>query len=230
MRLQDLKPASVFANLNGVKSIIYGPAGSAKTPIINTAPRPLLLATEPGLLSMRGSVVPTYFADNADRMDEFFAWFFQSNEVKGFDTLAVDSVSHMCELYLQDEESGTSKSGNKKHGLNAYGEMANRALDQLDKLYRFPQKHMYLIAKQEIVSINGQSWRRPYYPGKKVPTEMPHKYDQILHLDIHNVPNMGQVLSFQCKQTIDTMARDRTGRLDYYEPPDFGLLVRKAMS
>jgi len=102
---------------------------------------------------MRGSNVPTYFADNADRMDEFFAWFFGSNEVKSFDTLAVDSVSHMCELYLQDEESGTSKSGNKKHGLNAYGEMANRALENLDKLYRFPQKHMYLIANKRLYQL-----------------------------------------------------------------------------
>ena len=38
MQQKDLKPAKDFAVLFGVKSIIYGPAGSGKTPIVNTAP------------------------------------------------------------------------------------------------------------------------------------------------------------------------------------------------
>src|SRR5580704_13154576 len=109
----------------------------------------------------------------------------------------------MAETYLQEALK------NNKHGLAAYGEMATNTLKHLNTLYFTQYKHTYLIAKQEIISENGLTIRRPYYPGKQLPVELPHKYDQILHLVIHNVPGMGQVKSFQCRQTIDVLARDR---------------------
>jgi hypothetical protein len=224
MNLSSLRPAKDFAINYGVKSIIYGPAGSGKTPLINTAPRPILMACEPGLLSMRNSMVPTFIASDAKRIDEFWEWVFNSNETKNFDTIGVDSVSQMCEIYLEKANK------ENKHGLAAYGQMATDVLKQLDKLYFLQYKHTYLIAKLEVKNGAVGSFSRPYYPGQQLPVAMPHKYDQILHLDIHNVPSVGQVRSFQCAPTIDVMARDRTGQLNMFEEPDFGKLVQKAMS
>lgn len=224
MNLNSLKPASDFAKNYGVKAIVYGPPGSAKTPLINTCPNPVLLACEPGLLSMRGSNVPTWEAYTADAIDEFFTWFFNSNETKKFDTLAIDSISQMAEIYLQKALK------EKKHGLQAYGDMATKTLSQLNALYFVKEKHTYLIAKQEIISENGLAFRRPYFPGKQLPIEMSHKYDQILHLDIQNIPGYGQHRAFRCIGTIDVMARDRTGKLSEFEPPNFNDLIKKAMS
>lgn len=226
MNLSDLKPASVFAQTYGAKCIIYGPPGSAKTPLINGAPRPLLLSTEAGLLSMRGSNVPTYQAFTIDTIEEFFEWFFNSNETKNFDTLAIDSGSQIAETYLQGILTGKSKSGNKKHGMQAYGDMATECLKHFRKLYVVPQKHIYMICKQNVE--DGVS--KPYFPGNVLNVEVPHMYDFILHLARHNVPSMGQVLSFQCNGTIDILARNRTGNLNDFEPPDFGLIIKKAMS
>jgi hypothetical protein len=62
MDIRSLRPARDFAVQYGVKAIVYGPPGSGKTPVINTAPRPVMLVCEPGLLSMRTSTVPTFFA------------------------------------------------------------------------------------------------------------------------------------------------------------------------
>lgn len=222
MNLNSLKPASEFAKNYGVKAIVYGPAGSGKTPIINTCPNPVLLACEPGLLSMRGSNVPTFEAYSADKIDEFFEWFFKSNETKKFDTLAIDSISQLAELYLQKALKEV------KHGLQAYGQMATQTLAQLNALYFTKEKHTYLIAKQEIIT-DGFSYKRPYFPGKQLPIEMPHKYDQILHLDIQNIPGHGQHKAFRCIGSIDVIARDRSGNLSEYEPPDFSNLVKKAM-
>lgn len=224
MNMQSLRPARDFAINFGVKAVIYGPAGSGKTPIINTAPRPVMLACEPGLLSMRGSNVPTWQGYTPETIDEFFKWFFGSTETKNFDTLAVDSTSHMADIYLQ------AALKTNKHGLAAYGEMATETLKHLNTLYYTRQKHTYLIAKQEIISENGITLKRPYYPGKQLPVELPHKYDQILQLDIQNVPGVGQTKAFRCQGSIDVLARDRTGMLAEFEPPDFSKLVQKAMS
>ena len=206
MNLSSLKPASEFAKNFGVKAICYGPAGSGKTPIINTCPNPVLLACEPGLLSLRGSKVPTWEAYSADKVDEFFDWFFKSNETKKFDTLAIDSISQLAELYLQKALKEV------KHGLQAYGTMATQTLAQLNALYFTKEKHTYLIAKQEIIT-DGFAYKRPYFPGKQLPIEMPHKFDEILHLDIQNIPGYGQHKAFRCHPAIDVLARDRSGQL-----------------
>ncbi len=225
MNLSDLRPASEFAKTYGCKSIIFGPPGSAKTPIVNTCPRPLLLSTEAGLLSMRKSNVPTYQAHTIDAIEEFFEWFFNSKEVDNFDTLAIDSGSHIADIYLQNILTGKSKSGKKMHGEAAYGQMAEDCMKHFRKLYFMPRKHVYMICKEGEFS----GVKRPYFPGRLLNTLVPHDYDFILHLARHNVPSVGQVLSFQCNGTIDVLARNRTGNLLDYEQPDFGLIVKKAM-
>lgn len=224
MDIKNLRPAKEFALQYGFKAIIFGPPGSGKTPISNTAPRPVMLATEPGLLSMRGSNVPTWLAPTPEKINEFFDWFFNSNEVKNFDTIVIDSISQMAEVYLQ------SALASNKHGLKAYGEMATETIKQLRKLYFTQQKHTYLIAKEEKLEESGIQIRRPYMPGKQLPIELPHMYDAVLHLAIQNVPGMGQIKAFRCQGSMDVIARDRTGSLAEFEPPDFGALVRKAMS
>lgn len=229
MDQRDLRPASDFARTYGCKAVVYGPPGSGKTPVVNSAPRPLLLACEPGLLSMRNSNVPTWPAPTGDKIDEFFKWFFGSAEVKNFDTLAVDSTTQMAETYLKEIENGTSKSGNKKHGLQAYGDMARKVMEHLGQLYFTQNKHIYLIAKQEILNENGMIYKKPSWPGNMLNEAIPHMYDAILQLDIQNVPGFGQQKAFRCIGSIDTIARNRTGTLAEFEPPDFGAIVRKVM-
>lgn len=225
MNAADLVHASKFAVTSGVKALIYGAPGSAKTPLISTCPRPVMLACEAGMLSMKGSTVPTWQAFTPQRIDEFFKWLFSSAEVKNFDTVAIDSASQLADIYLQAEINGTSASGKKVHGLAAYGAMATAVMDHLRPLYYMQQKHTYVICKETTL----EGMKRPYFPGQQLNAEVPHLYDFILHLGIKNVPQMGQTLAFQCNQTYDVLARNRTGNLNDYEQPNFATLVEKAM-
>lgn len=230
MDIRDLKAAGEHAQNFGVKAIVFGPAGTGKTPILNTAPRPVLLATEAGLLSMRGSNIPTYAAFTSKAIDEFFSWFFNSSETKNFDTLGIDSGSQIADIYLNAALQGTSKQGNKKHGMAAYGEMATNTMEHLRTLYYTRYKHVYMICKEEIADVDYQSLRRPYFPGKVLPIDVPHLYDFILRLAKANVPGAGETLAFQCVGNMNVLARNRTGNLNEYEPPNFSDLVNKAMS
>lgn len=223
MQASDLRPAKDFALQFGVKSIVYGGAGTGKTPLLNTAPRPLLLACEPGLLSMRGSTIPTYEAYTAARIDEFFKWFFNSAETKNYDTLGVDSVSQMADIYLQDAAKTI------KHGLQQYGEMATKTMGHLRTLYFTRQKHTYLICKEEIVNFNNTQYKRPYFPGKQLDTDIPFMFDVITNLAKVPIPNVGEQLAFRCIGSYDVMARNRVGTLNEFEPPDFSNIVNKCM-
>jgi hypothetical protein len=168
---------------------------------------------------MKGSKVPTCQAFTPAEIDDFFKWFLHSNESKQFDTLAIDSASQMADIYLQ------AALKTNKHGLKAYGEMAENVMNHLRPLFYLKEKHTYVICKE----TNDGTKFRPYFPGNQLNIDVPHLYDFILHLGIKNVPNVGQVKAFQCNESYDVMSRNRTGNLADYEQPDFGALVRKAM-
>ena len=220
MNQSDLRPAKEFALLFGVKALVYGPPGTGKTPISGTSPRPVMLAVEPGLLSMRNSNVPTWMAPTKARIDEFFKWFELSTETKNFDTLIIDSVSQMCNICLDESK--------KAHGLQQYGEMADYIMPYLQRLYYMKGKHMFLICKEELTS-DGK--RRPAFPGQQLngSSGVSHLYDCILRLARVPIPNIGETLAFQCNGTMDILARNRTGDLADFEPPDFSALVKKVM-
>lgn len=224
MQMSQLRPASQLAQRFGVKAVLYGGPGSGKTPMMNTAPRPVLLAAEPGLLSMRNSNVPTWEAPTVEKIDEFFVWLKTSAEARNFDTVGFDSISQIAELVLKQEKDPKRN----KDGRAAYGKMADKVFDWCNDLYYAPQKHIVLIAKQGIE--DGSGLKKPFFPGQDLNVRIPHMFDAILHLGLHNLPGMAQpVKAIRCWQDFQYTARDRSGNLAELEPPDLGQLFNKAM-
>lgn len=223
MRQADLKPAGELARRMGVKSVIYGPPGSGKTPVINTAPRPVLLAVEPGLLSMRNSNVMTYEAYTVPRILEFFQWFFGSNESRNFDTLAIDSGSQIAEDFLSDE----LRKKTDKRAL--YGNMSDRVMSLMNQLYHLPQKHIVIICKQDYSDVNGVVMKRPKFPGQDLHTKIPHLFDLVMHYDTYQVPGVGDAKALRCWGGYDTTCRDRSGRLAEFEQPNLTQIINKIM-
>lgn len=226
MNERDLREASLLASVYGAKCLVYGGPGVGKTPIINTAPSPVFLAVEPGLMSMRGSKVMTYEADTWAKIAEFFLWFHTSNESKKFDTLATDSISQIAEIYLRDNPKKMA------HGLQLYGAMATEVYDICHKLFYMRQKHMYLICKQQEPDKDGLTKKRPYFPGNDLNVRVPHLFDMILHVDkfhIMGAPNNPN-RAFHCHSSTDAVCRDRSGTLNEYEPVNLSNLFHKIMN
>lgn len=238
MKLSDLKPAKELIKKLGVKAILYGQAGTGKTPMINTAPNPVLLATEPGLLSLKGSNILTWEAFTTERIEEFFKWFFESAESKKFDTLAIDSGSQIAELSLAKHQARC------KDGRKAYGEMSLECMKWFDQLYFMPQKHVVLICKQMKAETGKQVVReggaftveftyqaQPFFPGNDLNIKVPHRYDEIFYVSRAQVPGFtNPTLALRTQGTPEFYARDRSGMLDELEPPDLSYIFKKAMS
>ena len=235
MNINDLRPADDFAKQYGVKSLCYGPPGAGKTPLIKTAPRPVLLALEPGLLSMKGSNVPTWIAPTMKEVDEFFKWFFGSNESSNFDTLCIDSVSELAERIATEELNKKSNSGNKVDGKAAYGAMSRKVYENyLQPLYMYPNKHIYLTAKRGIRDVAGMEKSVPYFPGRDLYTKIPHLYDNLIYLD--EVMMQGQnglptkVMAMRCRATPIIEARARSPQIAELEACDLGQFFQKCMA
>lgn len=239
MNQSNLKPAGQLAQRFGVKCMLFGQPGTGKTPMLNTAPRPVLLATEPGLLSMRGSNLPTWEAYNPQAIAEFFDWFLKSKESANFDTLAIDSGSQLAEIILAEEQR------RQKDGRKAYGEMSRRCMEYFDGLYFMPNKHIVLICKQMKAETGKQIVKneaggfgvemiyqaQPYFPGNDLNIKVPHRYDEILYVGRATVPGRAkEVIAIRTQGTAEILARDRSGRLAELEPPNLADIFNKAMS
>jgi len=221
--MSKIVPASSAASFFGVKALVYGPPGSGKTPICATAPAPILCASEPGLLSLRSSNIPVWEAYTPQEIDEFYRWLFSSVEANQYLTVCVDSLSQQAELIL------TQELGRNRDGRKAYGEMSRRMMEHINSLYFTKGKHTYLICKQGQTDTTPVE-KTPYFPGKDLSVKIPHLYDEILHLDNHNVPGQGVVQAFRTKSTFDARARDRSLKLAEFEPPNLTNLFNKILN
>lgn len=219
-----------LARQYGVKGLYYGPAGCGKTPLINTAPRPILCAVENGLGSMRHSGVPTCNAINSvTALDGFLDWCEKSHEAKGFDTIGFDSGSFLAELFLREEMSKTTARGNKPDGKAAYGEMARRTYARIYRLWALKEKHVYMICKQGTATVDGVEMTVPYFPGKDLYSTVPGLFDNIVQLTTISTPQ-GPLDALRCRGNFVTLARNRTGNLNEFEPRDLAALFNKAVS
>lgn len=236
MQMSQLQPAHKLAQRYGVKCVAYGGPGSGKTPLINTAPRPVVLVTEPGMLSMRRSNVPCWAADTSAKIEEFFKWAFESREMSNFDTVAVDSVSQMAEIVLAE------CFVKNRDGRKAYGDMSKQVMEWLDGLFYMQQKHVWLTAKETMYDevsytlapgtgmpiANTTKKRTHYFPGQDLNVKVPHRYDEVLHIGRATI-NGREERVIRCWPTNEINARDRSGNLAEFEPHDLTALFKKAM-
>lgn len=230
MNIQQLRPASELAKRAGVKILAYGPPGTGKTPISATAPRPVLCAIEPGLLSLKSATnLPVWAAHDEDpdkclaKINEFFDWVFRSPEAKNFETFCVDSVTEYAQIVLKTELK------RNKHGQQAYGKMAETVMNMMNAIY-YSDKNWYLICKQSLIEIEGNQTKVPGFPGTQINRDIPHLFDEIFCLDLANIPGAGQQIAFRTKNAFGVKARDRSGNLAEFEPPHLGQIFQKCMS
>lgn len=235
--MSDFVPANKLAQQYGVKGMYYGPAGGGKTPLIATAPRPLLLCIEPGTGSLRNMPnLPVYDAiNNLKRVDDFFKWLMGSHETRNFDTIGLDSGSYLAELIRLEELSKKSNSGAKVDGKAAYGEISKRTYKYLFDLYALQQKHVYLICKQGSANIDGMEMTVPFFPGKDLYATVPGLYDVIAQVGKFQVPGYGETKAIRTRGTMTTLARHRTDGFNAipvndFEPCDLTALFNKIMS
>lgn len=227
MNIKDLKPLGSFAVRNGAKILAYGPPGGGKTPSMPTAPNPVCLLIEKGAMSVRNvQNVPAWQADSGKQIDEFFDWIARAPEAKQFDTLCVDSLSAMAEMYLNAAKKVHS------HGLKQYGQMSEDVRKCIDIMYYTWPKNVYAICQMDLLTLEGGSTsKRPGFPGKDLAQYVPHLFDVILYADEMQVPGQPKpVNAFRCKKTFGVEARDRSGKLAEFEPQNLTHVIQKLLT
>lgn len=242
MNLSNLRMPKDLIQRNGVKMLIYGGAGTGKTRSVTTAPRPILLGVEQGLLSIQDepinvfdvhyNLTPTMKAEERankklTNIVEFFEWLERSNEAKQFDTVYIDSLSEISTLVLEDELARA------KDPRQAYGAMADRVLKWVRLLHSMPNKHVAVLCKQEMVNSNNINYAQPAFEGQKLFREVTHLFDEIFRFQAKRFKMQTGFQEFMVcstKNMQDYLARDKSGKLAEDEPQNIQQIISKIMS
>lgn len=208
---------------HGVKCLVYGHAGSGKTSLIPTLPAPIVLSAEGGLLSIADAEVPFIEIGSMADLMEAYQWLTESADTKGFQSVALDSISEIAEVVLAEELK------RNKDGRAAYGEL-NTVMAGMIRAFRdLPGKHVYFTAKcEKAQDETGKMLYAPSMPGKSLTMQISYFFDLVMALRVEKDAE-GQTHRMLMTDSDGTwQAKNRAaGKLDMWEAPDLGAIINK---
>lgn len=225
---------------SGVKVLVYGDSGIGKTVLTATAPSPILISAEAGTLSLRkknlerlfgvGTAgisyeIPTILINSVDDLKQAYDWCDRSVEAKGFQTIAIDSISEIGEVILNNAKRQV------KDPRQAYGELIEK-METLIRYFRdLPGRNVYMAAKLEPLKdeLTGITKYYPSMPGKKLGPVISYFFDEVFRLGINKTPQGESYRFLQTQPDIQFVAKDRSGALAPVEVPHLGAIFNKIL-
>jgi len=202
----------------GLKVLVYGQAGSGKTTLTKTLPKPVVLSAEDGLLSLKDDNIPFVEIKNIGDLHDAYSWLKDSDE---FQSVVLDSISEIAEVVLAHEKKVN------KDGRAAYGEM-DVQLSEIIRAFRDLNMHVLMTAKLEKQQDEmGRMLYFPSLPGNKTAQKLPYFFDEVLALRIEKDEEDKTQRALMCDSDGLWLAKDRSGKLEAWETPDLGEIIAK---
>jgi len=235
-----LEDSNELAKCNGVKMLVYATAGMGKTMLIATAPSPVLISAESGLLSLRKENIervfgkddpdisyhiPVITVKSIEDLEDAFKWCL-TKEADQFATIGIDSISEIAEVVLANAKKQV------KDKRQAYGELLEQMNDTIRKFRDIQGKHVYTVAKQEHIKdeVSGRSFYGPSFPGAKLNQGTPYLFDLVCHMGVANTDDGDSYRYLRTQPDLQYTAKDRSGCLDEIEQPNLTYIFNKILT
>ena len=220
-----------------IKFLVYGHSGVGKTVLAATMPNVLLISAEAGTLSLKSSNLAKVYGDDVEytadvpivevrTIDELLnvgKWLATSDETKQFESVALDSISEIAEIYLRDN---LKKVPDPRQ---AYGKMAQEVMGVIEAFKRLP-KHIYFAAKAERSkdSVTGMQLNGPAFPGQQLANDVPYQFDYVFKLDVGQNPETKENYRYlQTQPDNQSKAKSRGGNIEAMEYPHLSMIINK---
>jgi len=193
-------------SLDSVKCIVYGGAGVGKTRLCATAPRPIIISAESGLLSL-ADVDCDYVEIHSFK--ELESAYRELKDHPDYDTICLDSVSEIAEELVVENKKIF------KDGRQAYGQLADDFMPLLKKFRDIQGKNTVFTCKL-IVNQDEESGKISHdllIPGRVLGHQIPYIVDELFCLKVDRKGK--QIL--QTTPDRYAFAKDRSGALDAEE-------------
>lgn len=234
----QLYSSNQLAVSNGVKMIIYGRSGMGKTMLAATAPNPIIISAERGLLSLKKENIERVWGVNTPgiaydipvipvtNIDELVAAenYLRTNpQAQQFQSVFVDSTTETAEVVLANAKKGA------KDARQAYGVMLDAMLEVFKSFRDLEGKHVCLLAKEERSKDEGTglTLAGPAMPGQKLGPASPYLTDEVFQMFVGKNPDGSTYRALRTQPDFSADAKDRSGALDEIEFPHIGQLIAK---
>jgi len=208
-----------------VKALCYGDAGVGKTVLCATAPNPIIISAESGLLSLAHLNIPVIEVKTLQDVQDAYQFITESEEAKDFETVCLDSVTEIAEVMLSQYKK------DDKDPRKSYGQLADH-MAQLVRTFRdLEERNVYFSAKMARIEddYTGISTFRPAMPGKTLVNGLPFFFDEVMALRIGQEEDGTKFRYLQTEPDMQYTAKDRSGHLDMIERPDLTHLFDKVL-
>ena len=212
------------SQVSGVKVLVYGKAGSGKTYLCSTAPAPIIISIESGLLSLRNYDLPVIEIETMDDLREAYE-LVTSKKGDKFKTICIDSLSEIAEVIL------FSAKKRVKDNRQAYGDLLYDTMKMVKRFRDLKGKNVYFSAKEiKIVdSITDTVLFAPSMPGTKLGPQLPYYFDEVFRLTMGTTSKGKTKRYFQTASDYQCEAKDRSGALDEHEKPNLTYIFNKIL-
>lgn len=211
------------AHMGGLNIMVYGPPGVGKTKLISTLPQPLVISSERGNLTLKGTGIPVAYIQNGKDLKEVYDWVLK-DKGKTIKSVALDSMTDICETML-----AVSKRLNTADPRKAYFEVAELGQDWMKKFRDIQGIHKYFVAQLGTMKdeVTGKTKNGPSFPGKALGQSAPYIFDILAYAGVYVDEEQKRHHFLRCQpdQTYD--AKDRSGVLAEFEQPDFAQILDK---
>jgi len=222
MAIKFINPSEAVQK-QGLKMLVYGPAGAGKTVLCSKTNEPtLIISAEAGLLSIKDAPNTIQIAEVRSRRDvEEVLTYLKTEGPPPW--VCIDSISEVAETVLAEEMKNT------KMPMKAYGEL-NAVMTDLIKAFRdLPNANVLMTCKQARAKDDsaGQMLYEPGMPGQKLGAAIPHYFDLVCAMRIFKNNDGDLEHWLQCNRDEQYDAKDRSGRLDLFEQPSLAAIKKK---
>jgi len=211
------------AQVQGVKVLVYGKAGSGKTRLCATAPKPIIISAEAGLLSLREYDIPVIKVKSLGDLEDAYHWITTNTKAASFETICLDSISEIGEIVLAAAKLTV------KDARQAYGELIEQMMRIIKNFRDLEGKHVYFSAKEAklVDNVSNTVTFEPDMPGAKLGGQLAYYFDEVFNLNSipDNTGNIKRIL--KTSSDFQYTAKDRSGVLAAQEVPDLGKLFEK---
>ena len=220
-----IKVRSTNEDIDCVKFLVHGRAGVGKTVLASTAPRPIILSAESGLLSLADQDVPYIQISSVADIEEAFEFLTESNEGKAYDTICLDSITEIGEVTLSENKKACNDP------RQAYGQLNDEMASLIRGFRDIEHRHVYFSAKQARITDehSGITTYTGMMPGKTLLQGLSYYFDEVFCLRIGEDDDGDEFRYLQTSPDISYEAKDRSGKLDKMERPDLGFIINKIL-
>jgi hypothetical protein len=220
MAINLQRTGSIGANC--VKILVYGQSGAGKTFLIPSLPDVVAFSAEGGLMSIKDADIPFISISSIEDLRDAYKWATDSQESAQFKSFAIDSISEIAEVVLAHEKKRA------RDPRQAYGAMQDEMADIIRRFRDIPDRHVYMSAKLEKIQDEmGRLLYGPSMPGNKAAQAIPYFFDEVFALRVEKNEDGEPIRGVLCKPDGQWQAKDRSGKLDLWEVPDLGEIIRK---